>query len=68
MRFTGKNLVWIGYALSLAQDEVHNLIATCPDVKDHANNIAELERDKAQLERMQIAVANAIAKEQEKRS
>lgn len=66
MRFTGKNLVWIGYALSLAQDEVSNLIGTCPDVKEHANNIAELESDKAQLQRLQIRVAEAIAKEQSK--
>lgn len=40
MEFTGKNLEIVRHALDLAKDELHNQIATCPDVVEYAEDIA----------------------------
>ena len=52
MNFTGTNLILVRQALELAIDEVHNQIATCPDVDLYAEEIEDLERDKASYERL----------------
>jgi hypothetical protein len=57
MQFTGKNLEWVAYGLALALNEVHNQIATCPDVIKEADYIAELEAEKAYLTKLHDRVA-----------
>lgn len=52
MQFTGENLVLIREALELAQSELHNQIATCPDVYEYADDIEELESEKRKLKRL----------------
>lgn len=52
MQFTGKNLELVREALELADAEVHNRIATCPDVVKYADDIKELEEKQAQLRKM----------------
>jgi hypothetical protein len=42
MIFTGKNLELVLEALSLAVDDIHNSIATCPDVVEYADELQEL--------------------------
>lgn len=43
MRFTGRNLELVAVALAWALDEVRTRIGSCPDVKEYADDIAELE-------------------------
>lgn len=66
MKITGKNLRLVSYALSLSLDEIHNMIATCPDVNEFAEDIAEYKRDRAKIERFKARVDQAIAKEQQR--
>ena len=49
MKFTGRNLQWVKYAMELAVDEIHNQIATCPNVFEHETAIEELEQQQKQL-------------------
>ncbi|PQV51841.1 hypothetical protein [Paraburkholderia sp. BL21I4N1] len=66
MIFTGKNLRLVQAGLIDALAEVHNRIATCPDVEEYAEDIAILEIDKADYEKLLARVAKAIEKEQAK--
>lgn len=52
MQLTGKNLELVREALDLADAELHNQIATCPDVMEYADDIEELEKKQAQLRKM----------------
>lgn len=52
MIFTGKNLDMVVRGLELAIDELHNQIATCPDVNVYAKELDDLETEKAQFERL----------------
>ena len=49
MQLSGRDQRLILRALELAQDELHNKIATCPNVFDFAEDIAELENEKREL-------------------
>ena len=49
MKFTGRNLQWVKYAMELAVDELHNQIATCPDVVHYAEDIERCENQQKQL-------------------
>jgi hypothetical protein len=59
MRFTGHNLRWVQYGLDLALDEIHNRIATCPDVNEYAVDIAAYERQAEQIRRL-LNKVNAV--------
>lgn len=52
MQFTGKNLVRVRDALELAQSELHNMIATCPDVIRYEDEIAEYEAEKVEIQKI----------------
>jgi hypothetical protein len=43
MRFTGKNLELVREGLELALAELHNQIATCPDVIEYGEDIEQLQ-------------------------
>jgi hypothetical protein len=52
MTFTGINLIHVRRALALAVEHTHHEIATCSDVEIWAEEIEELERDKASYEKL----------------
>jgi len=52
MTFTGINLILVRQALVLAIEHTHNEIATCPDIDMYAEEIEDLERDKASYQRL----------------
>lgn len=66
MKITGKNLRLVRNALDLADAELHNMIATCPDVVVYAEDIKEYERQQEELRRFMLKVDVAIAKEETK--
>ena len=63
MNFTGYNLILVRQALGRAIDDIQNEIAICPDVDLYADEIDDLERDKADYERLIKRVDKALAKE-----
>lgn len=63
MNFTGYNLILVHQALARAIDDVHREIASCPDVELYSDEIDDLERDKADYERLIKRVDKALAKE-----
>lgn len=63
MTLSGINLKRIRDAIDLAMAELHNQIATCPDVVLYATDIDELEAEKAQLQKLAKRMDIAIAKE-----
>lgn len=52
MIFTGKNLQMIREALEYAKSEVHNMIATCPDVITYADDITYYESEMEKLQKL----------------
>lgn len=63
MQFTGRNLDLVRNALRLADVELHNLIATCPDVNEYAEDIVELEQEQVDLRRLLARVNNVLEKQ-----
>lgn len=63
MHFTGANLARVRRGIDLAVDELHNQIATCPDVVRHAAEIEELEAEKAEFKRLLARIDRAIERE-----
>ena len=55
MKFTGRNLQWVKYAMELAVDEIHNQIATCPNIFEHETAIEELEQQQGNSARSSLA-------------
>jgi hypothetical protein len=45
MTFSNSSLQMVRRGISLACDELHNQIATCPDVNEYAEDIVEYERE-----------------------
>lgn len=68
MNFTGKNLQRIRDALDLAIAELHNQIATCPDVDEFADDIAGIEHEKMHIVHLRARVDAAIARETNRRT
>ena len=60
MQITGRNLELIRDALTMAQSDIHNQIATCPDVFEYAEDIEELEKLKTQFQRLLTRVEKAL--------
>ena len=52
MTFTGINLILVRQALALAIEHTHNEIAMCSDTELWADEIEELEQDKASYEKL----------------
>jgi hypothetical protein len=63
MKFTGSNLHLIRTAVSLALDELHNQIGTCPDVVEYEGEIALLELDLATFRKLLARIDTGIAKD-----
>ena len=68
MNFSGKNLQLVRDALDLAIAELHNQIATCPDVREFADDIAAVEREKMRIGSLRARVDAAIARENNRRT
>jgi hypothetical protein len=60
MQITGKNLELVRYALDLADAELHNQIATCPDVEKYAEDIIEIEREQVKVRKLLARVNKAL--------
>lgn len=52
MKFSGNSLVMVHRAVELAIAELHTQIASCPDVFEYADEIAELECERARFENL----------------
>jgi len=52
MTFSGDNLALVRSSLNLALDELHNMIATCPDIVEHAEAIEEYEQEQKRVRRL----------------
>ena len=52
MTFSGKNLVLVREALDLAHAELHNMIATCPDVSMYEEEIEEYEEQQRKIKNL----------------
>ena len=52
MNFTGKNLVLVRDGLRYALAEIHNQIATCPNVDQYADEIEELEAEHEKIKKL----------------
>ena len=63
MQFTGRNLELVESALSRAVSDVEMTIGSCPDVFEYADDLVELEREKAVYERLLGRVQAALRKE-----
>lgn len=62
MQFTGKNLDLVRYGLSLAVDEFHNQIVTCPDVIEYGEDLAEIKAEKVIFEKLIARIDRAKGK------
>lgn len=65
MTFSGKNLVFVRSALDDAISNVHNEIATCPDVfsYEYADHLDELEETKKVYERLAARIDRRLKEE-----
>lgn len=63
MIFTGKNLKMVHEGLGLAIAELHNQIATCPDVNYYDEVLDEITDEMVQFEKLRARVARSLAKE-----
>jgi len=63
MQIKGQDLVFVLWALNDAIHEVHNQIATCPDVIEYADQLDEFERQMADYERLRDRVLKVCLKQ-----
>lgn len=61
MIFTGKNLHKVRRGIVLALGEIHNEIATCPDVTAYADDIEALEYEHEQFTAMLARIDTELA-------
>lgn len=66
MQLTGRNLQLARDGVSLGIDELHNQIATCPDVVMYEAHLDEIEQEMEEMQRLLARMDRAIAKEQSK--
>ena len=52
MKFSGKRLARVLKGLQLAHDELHNMIATCPDVVLYKDVLAGYVQEQEQMQRL----------------
>ena len=59
MKLTGRNiqLVWLG--LNHGLSDLHNEIATCPNVFEHAKEIEEIRALMGEFERLALRIENS---------
>jgi hypothetical protein len=63
MIFTGRNLRFVRGGIQLAIRDLQNQIVTCPDVFEYAEDLDEIEAEKAVYEKLLARIDRAIAKE-----
>jgi hypothetical protein len=63
MQITGRNLDLVELALDYALDELHNRIATCPDVEQYADDLAEIDELRQRMRRLGLRVSAAVSRE-----
>ena len=63
MQFTGKSLLLVREGIELALGQLHNQIATCPNVFEYAEDIEELEEEQEKYRKLLARIDRAIAKE-----
>ena len=63
MQFTGKNLRLVREGISLALAELHNQLATCPDVNLYERDLDDIEYQQADYEKLLAKIDLAVAKE-----
>lgn len=63
MVITGKNLELLEYALELAQAELHNQSATCPNVFLYEEDLEAIEYNQVLVERLLSRVKKARTRE-----
>lgn len=66
MQLTGRNLQLARDGVSLGIDELHNQVATCPDVNLYEAHLDEIEAEIEEMQRLLARMDRAIAKEQSK--
>ncbi len=66
MTLTGSNLERARRAIELALDELHNQIATCPDVGQYFDEIEALEAEQRQMGRLLALMERALERERRK--
>ena len=66
MQFTKANLILVRDAVKLSIAELHNQIATCPDVYEYAEDIEAIEAEKAKNEKLLAMIEKAVEKEASK--
>ena len=62
LSFTGRSAWIIRDALALAADELQNQIATCPNVVVYADDIDDLEEEKAEILKLLARVDKLLVK------
>jgi hypothetical protein len=65
MIFTGKNLLIIRQALEDSKSELHNMIATCPDVVTYADDLDEYEVEMARVKKLCDRIDKSLAKKEQ---
>jgi hypothetical protein len=63
MQFTGENLVLVWRGVDYALAEIHNQIATCPDVFEYAEHIADLEAEQERFRGLKERIERALERE-----
>lgn len=63
MIFTGKNLQRVRRGIDLALGEIHNQIATCPDVELYAEEIKELRDEEVQFKRLLARIDRSLQRQ-----
>lgn len=60
MSFSGKSLELLQYALELAQAEIHNQLGSCPDPHEYADELDQLEDDRAAIDRLHARITKKL--------
>ena len=60
MTFSGNNLQRVYDSLELAEAELHNMIATCPDVLEHADAVEAYEAERVQVQVLRGRIARKL--------
>jgi hypothetical protein len=63
MQITGRNLALVELAIDYALVELHNLIATCPNVAEYADDLAEIEALRDRMRGLGLRVSAAVSRE-----
>ena len=63
MQVTGKNLKVLIDSLELAEAEIHNMIATCPDVYEYSEELKEYYEKETKIRNLKLRAIKAYKEE-----